>query len=135
MMHKQFVQPENVAKPAGVWSPAVVVTQPGKMVFLSGFTARSENGDVVCEGDLSGQTRLVCENLKKTMKAAGGDLKDIVSVCVFVKDNISRANFKDIHAVRREYFPTDPPSSTMVQVSGLVDPRMLIEINAIAVIS
>lgn len=134
MMQKQVIQPEGVAKPAGVFSTAIAVSQPGKMVFLSGFTARDENGEVVCVGDLSGQTRRVCENIKKTMLAAGGDLADIVSVCVYVKDTITAENFKEVHAIRREYFPVDPPSSTMLQVSGLVDPRMLIEITAIAVI-
>ena len=131
MATKQVVRPGGIAKPAGVWSPAIVVTQPGKMVFLSGFTARDENGDVVCAGDIKGQTRQVCENLSKTIKAAGGNLSDIVSVCVFVKDI---KNFDDIHSIRREYFPVDPPASTMVEVTGLVDPRMLIEINAIAVL-
>jgi enamine deaminase RidA (YjgF/YER057c/UK114 family) len=131
MTTKQVLQPKGIAKPAGVWSPAIVVTQPGRMVFLSGFTSRDETGNVICEGDIRGQTRQVCENLKKTIEAAGGTLKDLVSVCVFVK-NIK--NFDDIHAIRREYFPVDPPSSTMVEVTGLVDPRMLIEINAIAVL-
>jgi enamine deaminase RidA (YjgF/YER057c/UK114 family) len=47
---------------------------------------------------------------------------------------VGMGEIKDIHAVRREYFPSEPPASTMVQVSGLVDPKCLIEINAIAVI-
>jgi 2-iminobutanoate/2-iminopropanoate deaminase len=129
MSLKEVVQPKGVAKPAGVWSPAVVVTRPGKLVFLSGFTARDETGDVLCPGDISGQTRKVCENLKATIEAAGGTLADLVSVTVFVKDI---KQFDAIHAVRREYFPKEPPSSTMVEVTGLVDDRMLIEINAVA---
>ena len=72
----EIVRPKGVAKPAGVWSPAVTVVQPKKLVFLSGFAARDESGDIVCVGDITGQTQKVCENLKATMEAAGGTLAD-----------------------------------------------------------
>jgi len=129
MSIKKTLQPENISKPAGVWSPAVVVTNPGRMVFLSGFTARDRTGAIVGVGDIEKQTRQVCENLRETMRAAGGEMKDIVSVTVFVRDV---TQFDIIHKVRREYFPSEPPASTMVEVTGLVDDRLLIEINAIA---
>lgn len=128
MFIKKTLHPEDIAKPAGVWSPAVVVTQPGRLVFLSGFTARDSTGAIVGVGDIEAQTRQVCENLRKTITAAGGAMKDIVSVTVFVRDV---KQFDVIHAVRREYFPSEPPASTMVEVTGLVDDRLLIEINAI----
>ncbi len=131
MEDKKFVYPEGIAKPGGVWSPAVVIRQQGRMVFVSGFTSRDENGAVVGIGDIKAQTRQVCENLRKTMEASGGSLKDIVSVTVFVRDITA---FSDIHEVRKQYFPVDPPTSTMVEVSRLVDERSLIEINAIAVL-
>lgn len=129
MSIKEVVQPQNTAKPAGVWSPAVVVTRPGRIVFVSGLTAKNEKGEVVCVGDISGQTRQVCENLRATIEAAGGSLKDIVSVTVFVRDI---RHFDAIHAVRRQYFPSEPPASTMVEVTRLVHEHMLIEINAVA---
>lgn len=128
---KTIVQPDAVAKPSGVWSPAVVIRPHGRMVFVSGFTSRDESGAVVGIGDIRVQTRQVCENLRKTMRACGGDLKDIVSVTVFVRDI---TQFAAIHEVRREFFPSDPPASTMVEVSRLVDERSLIEINAIALL-
>jgi 2-iminobutanoate/2-iminopropanoate deaminase len=129
MSLKKVVHPGNVAKPAGVWSPAIVVTQPGRLVFLSGFTARNEKGEVVHVGDIRGQTRLVCENLKATVEAAGGSLADLVSVTVFVTDI---EEFDAIHEIRRQYFPNEPPASTMVEVTRLVHKDMLIEINAVA---
>jgi 2-iminobutanoate/2-iminopropanoate deaminase len=130
MSNKQILEPEGVMKPFGVWSP-VIVTNPGRLVFISGFTSRNEKGDVVGVGDIGAQTRQVCENLKLSMEAAGGSLKDIVAVTVFVRDI---TKFDDIHAVRREYFPDSAPTSTMVEVSRMVDERSLIEINAIAVL-
>lgn len=129
-MIKKVVQSAKVAKPSGQFSSAVVVTQPRSIVFLSGFAAKNEKGEIMYAGDVSGQTRQVCENLKATMEAAGGSLNDIVSVTVFVRDV---KHFDAIHAVRREYFPSEPPASTMVEV-GFVYEDMLIEINAIAVL-
>jgi enamine deaminase RidA (YjgF/YER057c/UK114 family) len=130
-MNKSPLHPEGIAKPSGVWSPAVVVEQPGKLVFISGFTSRDESGAVHGEGDIRAQTRRVCELMQRSMRAAGGDLKDIVRVDVYVR-NID--DFAAIHEVRREFFPVDPPASTMVEVSRMVDPRSLIEINAIGVL-
>ena len=129
MAIKHVVQPKTTAKPKGVWSPAVVVTRPGRIVFLSGLVADNEQGEIVCVGDISGQTRQVCENLRATVEAAGGSLKDIMSVTVFVRDI---KQFDAIHQVRRQYFPSEPPASTMVEVTRLVHEDMLIEINAIA---
>jgi enamine deaminase RidA (YjgF/YER057c/UK114 family) len=95
------------------------------------MTARDGSGDIIGVGDYRAQTRQVCENLKSAVEAAGGTLADIAQVNVFVLDI---DQFDTIHAVRREYFPSEPPASTMVQVQRLVDKRMLIEINAIAVL-
>jgi 2-iminobutanoate/2-iminopropanoate deaminase len=130
MPKKTPIAPPTMAKPAGVWSPAIV-SEPGRLLFISGMTARDGSGKIVGEGDYRAQTRQVCENLKTAVEAADGTLADIVQVNVFVLDI---EQFDAIHAVRREYFPTEPPASTMVQVQRLVDKRMLIEINAIAVL-
>jgi 2-iminobutanoate/2-iminopropanoate deaminase len=130
MTTKKPIHPAGIAKPSGVWSP-VVVSKPGQLIFLSGFTARNEKGELVGVGDISAQTRRVCELLQISVRAAGGELSDIVRVDVYVRDI---NHFKEIHAVRREFFPKEPPASTMVEVSRLVDDRSLIEISAIAVI-
>ena len=131
MTEIQRLRPDGVAPPSGVWSPVVVVKNPGPLVFLSGFTSRDEDGNVFGIGDIKAQTRRVCELLDLSMKAAGGTLADIMRVDVYVRDI---KNFSAIHEVRREFFPKDPPTSTMVEVSRMVDERSLIEINAIAVL-
>jgi len=130
-MNKTPLHPEGVATPSGVWSPAIVVQNAGRLVFMSGFTSRNPDGTVHGEGDIDAQTRRVCELLRASMQAAGGALRDIVRVDVYVR-NID--DFSKIHAVRREFFPVEPPASTMVEVSRMVDPRSLIEINAIGVL-
>ncbi len=130
MTGKTIIAPEAGPKPFGVWSPAVLAA-PGRLLFISGMTSRDGSGEVIGEGDIGAQTRQVCENLKAAVEAAGGSLADIASVTVFVRDI---EQFDAIHAVRRTYFTADPPASTMVEVSRFVDPRCLIEINAIAVL-
>lgn len=129
---KQAIQPEGLARPTGVWS-TVVKAKPGTLVFISGLVSTDQAGKLVGPGDIAVQTRQVCENLRTAVRAAGGELSDIMQVTVFARD-VGPGAFPQIHAVRREFFPVDPPASTMVEVSRLVDDRYLIEINAIAVV-
>jgi 2-iminobutanoate/2-iminopropanoate deaminase len=126
---KEGIEPTKLPKPFGAWTPAIAC-EPGKMLFISGLTARAPDGTVVGEGDYEAQTRQICENLKATVEAAGGTLDNIMSVTVFV---VGLEQFEAVHRVRREFFPDTPPASTLVQVASLVDPKCLIEINAIAV--
>jgi 2-iminobutanoate/2-iminopropanoate deaminase len=128
---KKQLQTSELSSPSGHFSQAVVAPARGRMVFISGMTARDTDGRVVGLGDIDTQTRQVCENLRRAMSAAGGTLDDIVRVDVFVR-NIE--HFDAIHRVRREYFTAVAPASTMLEVSKMVSPDMLIEINAIAVV-
>jgi len=130
MSRKTVVTPPDDAKPGGHWSPAISMPA-GRMVFVSGMTARAPDGSVVGEGDIAAQTRRVCERVQAAVEAAGGTLDDIAQVIVYVMDV---GDFDTIHAIRREFFESEPPASTMVQVARLVDPRCLIEISAIAVL-
>jgi enamine deaminase RidA (YjgF/YER057c/UK114 family) len=130
MPRKQVIQPEALAAPVGVFS-AAVEGEGRRMLFISGMTARDNTGDIVGPGDYEIQTRQVCENLKAAVEAAGGTLDDLMRVDVHVMDV---AAFDIIHKVRAEYFPSNPPASTMVQVAALIDPRMVIEISAIALL-
>jgi enamine deaminase RidA (YjgF/YER057c/UK114 family) len=124
------VETDRLPRAFGYWSP-VVVTEPGRQVFISGMTARDPSGEVVGLGDYEAQTRQVCENIKAAIEAAGGTLADIAALMVFVLDVSA---FEAITRVRREYFPSPPPTSTMVQVPRLLDEKCLIEITATAVI-
>jgi reactive intermediate/imine deaminase len=101
------------------------------MIFVSGLTSRDQSGDVVGVGDIRAQTRQVLENLNAILAEGGATLEDVVKVSVFIRD---MGDFKAIHEIRSEYFPSNPPASTMVEVSRLVDERSLIEIEAVAVL-
>jgi 2-iminobutanoate/2-iminopropanoate deaminase len=131
-MPKREVSSDRLGQPIGHFSQATVVEAQGRLVFLSGMTARRRDGSVAGIGDVRAQTRQVCENLKSAVEAAGGSLDDICRVDVYVRN---MEDFAAIHEVRREYFSEPPPASTMVEVSKMVSHDYLIEISAIAVIS
>lgn len=131
-MPKQLVVSPELAAPNGHFAQATTAPASGRLVFISGMTARNREGAVTGVGDITAQTHQVCQNLRAAVEAAGGTLDDIVRVDVFVRN---MEDFQAIHAVRRHYFTGAPPASTMVEVSKFVNKDYLIEINAIAVVA
>jgi enamine deaminase RidA (YjgF/YER057c/UK114 family) len=109
-----------------------MVEARGRIVFISGMTARRPDGTIAGIGDIEAQTRQVCENLKAAVEEVGGSMDDICRVDVYVRN---MEHFEQIHKVRREYFRPPAPASTMVEVCKMTSPDYLIEINAIAVIA
>ncbi len=110
---------------SGVEAPA------GRTIYVSGQVSLDAEGNVVGEGDMRLQTETVLEHVKTVVEEAGGGMEDIVKVTVFITD---MGLYDEIHEVRRRYFEEPYPASSMVEVSALIDPRLLIEIEAIAVI-
>jgi 2-iminobutanoate/2-iminopropanoate deaminase len=110
---------------AGVEAPA------GRTVYVSGQVSMDSDGNVVGEEDVRRQTETVLEHVKTVVEQAGGGMDDIVKVTVFITD---MGLYDEIHEVRRRFFDEPYPASSMVEVSALIDPRLLIEIEAVAVI-
>src|SRR5438093_2764099 len=130
-MPKQQITSDRISRPSGHFSQATVVEARGRLVFISGMTARRADGSIAGIGNVEEQTRQVCENVKAAVEEAGGTLDDIVRVDVYVRN---MEHFDIIHKVRREYFKAPAPASTMVEVNKFTSPDYLIEINAIAVL-
>src|SRR6516165_8465193 len=130
MPKTQIVSPK-IPQPSGHFSQATMIEARGRFVFISGMTARRADGTIAGIGDIETQTRQVCENVKAAVEQAGGTMDDICRVDVFVRN---MEHFDQIHKVRREYFRSPAPASTMVEVCKMTSPDYLIEINAIAVI-
>ena len=130
-MGKREIRTAKLRDPSGHFSQAIEVEAKGRIVFLSGMTARRADGTIAGVGNIEVQTRQVCENLKSAVEAAGGSLDDVCRVDVYVRN---MEHFEAIHKVRREYFKAPAPASTMVEVTKMVHPDYLIEINAIAVL-
>ncbi|HEY0920113.1 RidA family protein [Devosia sp.] len=130
-MPKHEVTSPALRKPPGNFSQATAIEARGKLVFISGMTARRPDGSIAGIGDVTVQTEQVCENIKAAVEAAGGSLDDVCRVDVYVR-NVE--HFDKIHAVRQRYFKAPLPASTLVEVAKMVSPEYLIEISAIAVV-
>jgi enamine deaminase RidA (YjgF/YER057c/UK114 family) len=124
-------------KPPGLFNvpsfSQVVTASEGKLVFVSGQVAWDSQGKPV-PGDLAEQTRLTYENLKLALAAAGATFDDVVKFTVYVKD-LDTEKWKTVSKVRSQYLSKERPAvSTMIGVTGLVYPELLIEIEAFAVV-
>ncbi|MHB1133455.1 MAG: RidA family protein [Chloroflexota bacterium] len=128
MVKRQPVTSPKIQTPKSPFSPA---TRAGNLLFISGQVALDAEGRLVGRGDIAAQTRQVLENVKALVEAAGGTMDDVVKTTTFI---INMGELSQTLAVRREFFQAPYPASTAVQISQLVDPEWLIEIEAIAVL-
>ena len=120
----------GLVKPFGIFSSAA--WQPeGKVLHISGHCSQGPDGNTVGVGDITAQTHQVLGNIQKVLESVGGKMSDIAKVTVFVTD---MSMLDEIHRVRAEYFTPPYPASSLVQVTRLVRPEYLIEIEAVAVI-
>ena len=131
-MPKQPVKSAKIAEPSGHYSQAITVEAKGRLVFVSGMTARRADGTVAGIGDIEEQTRQVCENIRAALEAAGATMDDVCRLDVYLRNIGDRERF---NKARRQFFRSPPPASTLVEVSKLVSPEYLVEISAIAVVS
>ncbi len=101
----------------------------GDLVFVAGTTAVDEDGVVRGIGDAGEQAAYILERIADALAAAGARMDQVVRTQMFVTD-ISRA--EEIGRAHRAAFGAHPPVATMVQAAALMDPRMLVEIEAVA---
>lgn len=128
-MSRQLFATKTEWEPFVGYSRAVRV---GDHVFVSGTTATNESGGLVAPGDAYGQTIQVLENLKRALEKAGASMGDVVRTRMFVTD-ISL--WKEYGRAHGEYFRDIRPVTSMLEVKGLIDPALMIEIEADALIS
>ena len=108
-----------------------VITEGGKTVWLGGQIATVDDSGKSLAGDFEGQVRQIFKLINATLEKAGGKLKDMVQMTVFITDV---RNGDRLTEIRREIFGDNFPGSALITVTGLADPNAKIEIQGYAVI-
>jgi 2-iminobutanoate/2-iminopropanoate deaminase len=127
---KRAFQPLGVWRAFGCNSMGLVVGE-GRQVLLGGQVAWDEQRHVVGIGDMRVQAQQTFRNIQASLAAIGGEMDDVVSIVTYVT---TPDNLRDIHEVRTEFFSPPYPVSTLVQVAALVEPDLLIEVTATAIV-
>ena len=133
MAQKEFINPEVLLKPSGYTH--VVVSGPGKTIYISGQVPVNANGEIVGKGELKVQVKQVYENLKLCLAAAGATFNDVVKMNTYVV-NYKPEYITTFREVRSGYLSSkNPPASTLAGVQALYHPDVMIEVEAIAIVN
>ncbi|MCO5070252.1 MAG: RidA family protein [Rhizobiaceae bacterium] len=124
---RERVRTPSVPEPAeGLWSNCL---RTGDTVYIAGLVAY-EDGRVIAKG-AEAQADYIFSSIKSYMESAGGQMADLVTMTIYLTDIADRPAVLNS---RRRFFTGDFPCSTLIAVSALIDPDLVVEINAIGVI-
>jgi reactive intermediate/imine deaminase len=124
MAGREIIAPKDL-HPAVGYSHA---TRKGNLLFVSGQIALDKDGNIVGEGDFRAQAEQVFKNLATVIESAGGSVNNIMKTTTFLTDLSNRPALAE---VREKFYRAEPPASTLVVISSLVRPELMIEVEAI----
>jgi enamine deaminase RidA (YjgF/YER057c/UK114 family) len=124
---------ERINIPAGtIWEDVVGYSRAvkiGNIIEVSG-TAAVDNGEVVWKGNAYEQTKFILEKIKSTLESMDSGMNDVVRTRIYVTDI---SGWRDVGKAHGEYFKDIKPATAMLEVKSLIDPDMLVEIEATAI--
>ena len=127
MTIQRITSPEVTEPAAGTWSNCL---KAGDTVYVAGLTARDKNLKPAGGGEYE-QARLIFQRIGHLVAAAGGAMRDVVKINIYVTRIQHR---EEVWRARREFFEGAFPVATLVEVSSLAQPEILVEIEAVAVL-
>lgn len=136
MLERYHVTPTNSYRHGGdnrvSYSPVVVVkANDHAHIYVSGRVSRDRDGEVACKGDMRGQIRVTCENVKLALEAVGATLADVARTVTYTTD--IQAYFAAADE-RFKYFKEPLPTSSLIGVASLAMPDLLVEIEVEAIV-
>jgi len=131
-MDKQYLNPAELGAPPRFYSHAVAVSGPAKLVYVSGQVSWGPDGKVVGAGDMRAQCGQVFKNLTNVLRAAGAGWSDIIKMNAYMV-GINAESVAAYREARSGYLKAGQlPASTLVGVTNLVQPELLLEVEVVA---
>jgi 2-iminobutanoate/2-iminopropanoate deaminase len=127
-MKKSFIR--GTWQQQRAFSPAVVTEAAGRMIFVAGHTGQIDDAGKSLAADFDAQFRQTFRNIEKTLAEAGGTLRDMVTMTVFLSDARYTTRMTEL---RGELFGKDFPASAAITAQGFAQPEVMIEVQGIAV--
>ncbi|HEY4860058.1 MAG TPA: RidA family protein [Xanthobacteraceae bacterium] len=127
-MKKSFVR--GTWQQTRAFSPAVVTEAAGRMIFIAGHTGQIDDAGKSLAADFDAQFRQTFRNIERTLAEAGGTLRDMVTMTVFLSDARYTTRMTEL---RGELFGKDFPASAAITAQGFAQPEVMIEVQGIAV--
>lgn len=125
---KNRILSAKVGEPAeGMWSNCLRIDD---LIFVSGLTARGLDGKTIEGENEYEQSQVIFTKIKNLVEAAGAQMDDVVKMTIYVTN---MAENHQVWQARKEFFTGDFPACTLVEVSALANPQILVEIEAIAI--